>query len=144
MNDGFFLERTGSLAILRSMIERTERANRLTVCSFAMSEIYVRRLLLLREQIDYLVIYLDSTLASRHREVMMFIEEISDELYIVHSHAKFILIENYDCRESLFCVTSANATMNLRFECGYVSSSASEIDKARLMIEDMRLASTKL
>lgn len=131
-----FLARTEAWKQLESMLDRAGRADELTVCSFAMSEGFARRLVRERRRIGKLIVILDFTIATRKRAQMLFFTTVADELYLCNTHAKLIFVES-ECYTGV-CALSANATMNYRYECGIVSDELTVIEQARQNLETMK------
>lgn len=97
----------------------------MTLCSFAMAEAFARKLLRERNKIDRLVLLLDFTIAQRHRSNLLFLQRVADEVYLCHTHAKMVLVESKTYTAA--ALMSANATMNYRYECGYITTCIDDI-----------------
>ncbi|MDR1984088.1 MAG: hypothetical protein LBQ28_04625 [Prevotellaceae bacterium] len=121
-----FLRKTDAWTIVNTLISKVERADKLTICSFAVAEAFARKLLRERSKIKHLTLMLDFTIAKRHRSNLLFLEQVADEIYLCNTHAKLVLLESPDV--SGVAVMSANATMNLRYECGFISYEKNLID----------------
>jgi hypothetical protein len=132
----FFLEKTGSWSIIQDMLNMAERADELTVCSFAMAEGVMRRLIKERRRISKITVILDFTVATRNRTSMLFIAKNVDELWLCNSHAKLILVENEKFRA--VCALSANSTMNYRYECGIITDNKDIVNEAKKSLEIMK------
>ena len=118
------------------MLTKAGRADELTICSFAMAEAFARRLLQVRSKIGRLVIVLDFTIAQRHRRTLLFLHEVADEIYLCNTHAKMILVESADYTAA--ALMSANATMNYRYECGYITTQIYDIIDIKRQLEEMK------
>jgi hypothetical protein len=117
-------------------LEHAKRAEALTLCSFAMAETFARRLLRERNKIDRLVFLLDFTIAQRHRSNLLFLQRVADEIYLCHTHAKMILIESKNY--TAVALMSANATMNYRYECGYITTNEKDIEILKNDLSEMK------
>jgi hypothetical protein len=132
----FFLEKTSKWAAIKTMLDKAVTADELTICSFAMSEVILKRLIKERHRIKKLTIIIDTTIATRNRANMLFIAKNIDELYICDTHAKLILIENKF--HSSVCALSANSTMNYRYECGIMTDNNELVNKAKQCLKNMK------
>ena len=90
-----------------------------------MAEAFARKLLRERNRIGRLVLLLDFTIAQRHRRDLFFLQRVADEVYLCHTHAKMMLIESKNYTAA--ALMSANATMNYRYECGYITTRPDDI-----------------
>jgi hypothetical protein len=90
-----------------------------------MAEAFARKLLRERRKIGHLTVLLDFTVAQRHRQNLLFLEQVADEIYLCNTHAKLVLLESADFAG--VAVMSANATMNLRYECGFISTDKTHV-----------------
>jgi len=131
-----FLEKTGSRDVFERMIDKTQRADEVIVCSFAVDENFLRRLTKAREKIGKLTLILDFTLARRNRTRLIRAAELADELYCGNTHAKLFLIRSAEY--SAVCALSANATTNYRYECGTILADRESIEVAENLIEKMK------
>jgi hypothetical protein len=131
-----FLRKTDAWSIVNSLLRNVERADKLTICSFAMAEAFARKLLRERSKIANLTLLLDFTVAKRHRNNLLFLENVADEIYLCNTHAKLVLLESDGF--SGVAVMSANATMNLRYECGCISYEKHLIDCIINDLEEMK------
>lgn len=120
-----FLRKTSAWDVVGMLLDNAKRAEALTLCSFAMAEAFARKLLRERNKIDRLVVLLDFTIARRHRGNLLFLQRVADEIYLCHTHAKMILIESKNYTAA--ALISANATMNYRYECGYITTNIEDI-----------------
>jgi hypothetical protein len=132
--DRLFLEKTDSWTILNQIL-KSERADELIVCSFAMAEGFVRRLIKEKSRIGKLTVILDFTIATRNRANMLFIANNTDELYLTNTHAKLFYIKNEN--KKVVAALSANATMNYRYECGIVTENEEMVLEAEKCIGKM-------
>jgi hypothetical protein len=101
-----------------------------------MAEAFARKLLRERSKIVHLTLLLDLTIAQRHRHNLLFLEEVADKIYLCNTHAKLVLLESRDFAG--VAVMSANATMNLRYECGFISTDKNHIDTIKTELEEMK------
>jgi hypothetical protein len=124
-NRHIFLRKTSAWDVVGTLLENAKRAEELTLCSFAMAEAFARKLLRERNKIDRLVVLLDFTIAQRHRSNLLFLQRVADEIYLCHTHAKMILVESKNYTAA--ALMSANATMNYRYECGYITTSQEDV-----------------
>jgi hypothetical protein len=132
----FFLEKTGAWNTIETMLNTAEHADHLTVCSFAMSDVIVKRLIKERRRISYITVILDMTVATRNRTNMLFIAKNIDEFYLCNTHAKLILVENENY--SAVCALSANSTMNYRYECGIMTDKPEIVTEAKNCLNSMK------
>jgi hypothetical protein len=133
----FFLEKTSKWTVIQRMLDKAERADELIICSFAMSDVIVKRLIRERDRIGKLTVILDSTIATRKRANMLFIAKNVDELYICDTHAKLVFVERDGF--SSVCALSANSTMNYRYESGIITDDKNVVNEARKCLELMKL-----
>jgi hypothetical protein len=101
-----------------------------------MAEAFARKLLRERSKIEHLTILLDFTIAQRHRQNLLFLKQVANDIYLCNTHAKLVLLESADF--SGVAVMSANATMNLRYECGFISTAKTHIDTIIKELEEMK------
>jgi hypothetical protein len=134
--DSIFLKKTDAWSILNTLLAKVERADKLIICSFAIAEAFARKLLRERNKIEHLTLILDFTIAKRHRSNLLFLEQVADEIYLCNTHAKLVLLESKDL--SGVAVMSANATMNLRYECGFISTDKNHINAIKNDLETMK------
>jgi hypothetical protein len=132
----FFLKKAEAWTVLQSMLDTATGADHLTVCSFAMSEVVVKRLIRERYRIGKLTVILDMTVAKRHRANMLFTAKNVDELYLCNTHAKLIFIDNADYQA--VCALSANLTMNYRYECGMMTDIPEVVREVKQCLENMK------
>lgn len=132
----FFLEKTEAWDVLETMLNEAGRADEITVCSFAMAESFIRRLIKQRPRIGKITVILDFVVATRNRSNMLFIAKNTDELYLCNTHAKLILVESENYK--MVCTLSANATMNHRYECGMMSGDPQIINQAKECLAKMK------
>jgi membrane-bound acyltransferase YfiQ involved in biofilm formation len=71
-----------------------DRADKLTICSFAVAEAFARKLLKQQAKIAHLTLLLDFTIAKRHRNNLLFLSNIANEIYLCNTHAKLVLLES--------------------------------------------------
>jgi hypothetical protein len=101
-----------------------------------MAEAFARKLLRERNKIEHLTILLDFTIAKRHRQNLLLLEKIADEIYLCNTHAKLVLLESEYF--SGVAAMSANATMNLRYECGFISTDIKHVNTIKTELEEMK------
>jgi len=131
-----FLCKLSAWEVVSEMLTKAERADELTICSFAMAEVFARRLLRERSKIGRLVLILDLTIAQRHRHNLLFLHEVADEIYLCNTHAKMILLES--AHYTAAALMSANATMNYRYECGYITTQTDDITTLKVQLQEMK------
>jgi hypothetical protein len=137
-----FLRKTSAWDIVGALLNTAERAEALTLCSFAMAEAFARKLLRKRDKIDRLVFLLDFTIARRHRSHLLFLQNVADEIYLCHTHAKMILLESKNYTAA--ALMSANATMNYRYECGYITTNVEDIEILKSDLNEMKSNAVRL
>jgi hypothetical protein len=135
-NRHIFLRKTSAWDVVSTLLDNAKRAEELTLCSFAMAEAFARKLLRERNKIDRLVLLLDFTIAQRHRQNLLFLEQVADEIYLCHTHAKMVLVESKDYTAA--ALISANATMNYRYECGYITTCNDDITLLKHDLNEMK------
>ena len=125
------VERCNSFNILLDMLEHFSSPAKLSLCSYAIAESWLRRLALLKKKgkINYIKILLDEDVIIRHREKLFFIQNICDEIYFSSSHAKVIILENETTE--LLAIMSCNATNNYRIETYYITNNHEDIERIR-------------
>ena len=131
-----FLKKTDAWSIVDTLLANVQRADKLTICSFAMADAFARKLLRQRSKFANLTLVLDFTIAQRHRANLLFLEQVADEIYLCNTHAKLVLLESEDI--SGVAVMSANATMNLRYECGFITYENHLINSIRNDLNQMK------
>ena len=133
---GLHIQRFDSFSLLESMLCSTEEACRVTVCTYAVTEGWLRRLALLKRagKISAATLVLDYTVMIRHREKLPLLRGVCDQVYLTNSHAKLMLVEGCAGFQAT-AVCSANATNNYRIESYYVSNRTTEVNALR---DDLR------
>lgn len=116
-----------SWSILDAMLQRSTEPCSVVICSFAIAEGWIRRLVKLKERgrITKITVVLDRAVMIRHRSKIVFMERVFDEIYLNDTHAKALLIESPGY--SAAAVMSANATMNYRIEAFFISDKAEHV-----------------
>lgn len=120
-----------SFSILSAMLEKTNKACDIVICSYAVTEVWMKRLwgLKMSGKVKKITMLLDFDVMSRHREKLLTLQELCDRLYLISSHAKLLLVESEDF--SAVAVMSCNATQNYRIETYYVTNREREIENIR-------------
>lgn len=118
--------RANSMQLLRDGVEWLGGCNRLTILTYSITDGWMRQLLKLKTEfcIEHITLVLDRTVMERHREKLIQLECVADEVYLTDSHAKVYFIEA-DMKR-LAIITSANATNNYRNECYYATAGRKE------------------
>ncbi len=121
------LRRLDSWSILEGMMEHTTQPCSVVICSFAIAEDWIKRLYRLKKKgkLEKITVVLDNVIMTRHRQKVIMLENIVDEIYLNDTHAKMIVIENKVFQAA--ALISANATMNSRIESAYVTNRTDEI-----------------
>lgn len=121
------LRRVDSWSILEGMLAHTDKPCSIVVCSFAIAEGWIKRLdkLKARGIIERITVVLDYAVMVRHREKIVMLENVVDNIYLDNTHAKMILVENETFQA--VAILSANATMNYRVESAYITNRKEEI-----------------
>lgn len=118
--------RANSMQLLRDGVEWLGGCNRLTILTYSITDGWMRQLLKLKTEygIGHIKLVLDRTVMERHREKLIQLERVADEVYLTDSHAKVYFIEAD--KKRLGIITSANATNNYRNECYYATAGKRE------------------
>lgn len=118
--------RANSMQLLHDGVEWLHGCDRLTVLTYSITDGWMRQLLKLKieNSIEHVCLVLDRTVMERHREKLVQLSNVADEVYLTDSHAKVYFIEKSE--EKLVIITSANATNNYRNECYYATSGRNE------------------
>ena len=118
--------RANSMQLLRDGVGWLGGCNRLTILTYSITDGWMRQLLKLKMEfcIEHITLVLDRTVMERHREKLIQLERVADEVYLTDSHAKVYFIEAGMKR--LAIITSANATNNYRNECYYATAGKKE------------------
>lgn len=135
---GVNIERCNSFSILEGMLEHLERENlvgggetEVFICSYAVTDAWLRRLQLLRlsGRISKAEFLLDLDVMVRHRELLLQLERVCDGVWLTQTHAKMIIVRSRS--RCVAAVMSANATQNYRTEVYYVTDRPIETDRLR-------------
>lgn len=118
--------RANSMQLLHDGVEWLGGCERLTILTYSITDGWMRQLLKLKleYQVGHITLVLDRTVMERHREKLIQLESVAEEVYLTDSHAKVYFLEKAGKR--LAIITSANATNNYRIECYYASASKRE------------------
>lgn len=137
--------RTDSYSLLNELMDMTQLPCEVTVCSYAITEVWMRGLCRMKEtgRISHLRMLLDFDVMNRHREKLFPLKDICDELYLTSSHAKMMLLHSGDF--DALAIMSANCTNNYRIESYYVTDRRDEIedigrDLAGVLSEAVRIS----
>jgi len=120
--------------LLPLLLNITGPAN-ISIASFSLSEESVRGFLLLKDERKILNLrcLFDYTMRSHKVDLMLFLDEIADELRTTPNHAKIMLIENDDW--SIAVMGSANLTPNPRLELTAVFANRPEFKQVKETFE---------
>jgi hypothetical protein len=138
LNDelAFFLSKNvQSHDVFDFLLLECERADKMIISSFAVTEAYVRRIIRNRDKIGELTLILDFTIASRNPRLTQFAAKNVDDLLLTTNHSKTIYIQS-GTREYL-AIMSNNATNNHRYECGIITSAKEVIDQYKKDLGEM-------
>lgn len=120
--------RANSMQLLREGLEWLGECdiNLLTVLTYSITDGWMRQLLKLKTEfrIKEIILVLDRTVMERHREKLLQLARVADEVYLTDSHAKVYYLDT-DAKK-LAIITSANATNNYRNECYYATAGRKE------------------
>ncbi len=121
------IDKADSWSILEGMLEHARQPCSIVICSFSVTDGWIRRLLKLKNEgkVTHITLVLDFAVMTRHREIILFLTNVADKVYLNNSHAKLIYVVN-DTFEAV-AVMSANATMNYRIETFYITNREAEI-----------------
>lgn len=124
-----------SWSILEAMMQRSTEPCSVVICSFAIAEGWIKRLLKLKAagRITSITVVLDRAVMIRHRSKIILMESVMDHIYLNDTHAKALLVESPGY--SAAAVMSANATMNYRIEAFFVSDKAEHVNTIK---EDLK------
>jgi hypothetical protein len=100
------------------MLAEIERADETILSSFAITEGYVRRIIRNRENLGFVKLFLDFTVASRNPANTNFAAINVDELLLTTNHSKTIYMRSNAMK--MLAIMSNNATNNQRFESGVI------------------------
>lgn len=137
----FLSKQVQSHDVFDFLLDECERADKMVISSFAITEAFVRRIIRNRHRIDHLTLYLDFTIASRNPRMTMYAAQNVDELYLTNNHSKTIYIAGNG--KEYLAVMSNNATNNHRYESGLVCSYTDVIDHFQAQFSQMRKDSVK-
>lgn len=105
------------------------------ISSYSISEASVREFLRLKEEgcIKTLRVMLDLSVKSQKGSLLFFANNVADEIRLAANHSKIIIIEGETCYFTV--LSSANFTVNPRYECGYITTDndALEFFKTKLL-----------
>ena len=123
--------RIDSWSILDAMLEHTLQPCSVVICSFAIAEGWVKRLMKLKQKgkIEKIIVLLDRAVMIRHRSKILLMESVIDEMYFNDTHAKLLMVTSKDFEA--VAVMSANATMNYRIETFYITDKANDVNVIR-------------
>lgn len=129
------IDKADSWSILEGMLEHAGQPCSIVICSFSVTDGWIRRLLKLKNEgkVTHITLVMDFAVMTRHREIILFLTNVVDKVYLNNSHAKLIYVTN-ECFEAV-AVMSANATMNYRIETFYVTD---RIDEVSVIKEDLK------
>ena len=88
------ITRIDNFTLIDRMLEQTKEPVSLIVGSFAVVEGWLKRMFRLKEQgkVVRLELVLNSSILTRHREMILLLEEICDAVYLTETHAKFVYL----------------------------------------------------
>lgn len=141
---GVYFERCNSFAILEGILEDMPDGVSVTVCSYAVTEVWLRRLQLLRisGRISRVEFLLDFDVMVRHRELLLQLERVCDEVWLTQTHAKMIIVRSRS--RCVAAVMSANATQNYRTEVYYVTDRPIETTRLRQQLSGILAGARRL
>lgn len=92
------------------------------ISSYSISETSVREFLRLKEEgcIKTLRVMLDLSVKSQKGSLLFFANNVADEIRLAANHSKIIVIEGET--RCFTVLSSANFTVNPRYECGYITT----------------------
>lgn len=140
---GVRIERCNSFGILEGMLEHLPDGADVFVCSYAVTDAWLRRLQALRVsgRIRRVGFLLDFDVMSRHRGMLAQLHSVSDEVYLAQTHAKMIIARSRD--RCIAAVMSANATQNYRTEVYYVTDRPIETASLGQQLRDILAAAAR-
>lgn len=129
------INKADSWSILEGMLEHARQPCSIVICSFSVTDGWIRRLWNLKRdgKVTDITVVLDYAVMTRHREIILFLTNVADKVYLNNTHAKLIYVacEGFES----VAVMSANATMNYRIETYYVTDRMDEIEAIK---EDLK------
>ena len=131
------------------MLEQTKEPVSLIVGSFAVVEGWLKRMFRLKEQgkVIRLELVLNSSILTRHREMILLLEQICDAVYLTETHAKFVYLYTVSPPPTdfqLVTIMSANATANYRVESYVMTDDRAVVNKIKQDIQNLKNAAVKL
>lgn len=137
------IERCNSFNILEGILEHLPDGADVFVCSYAVTDVWLRRLQVLRMsgRIARVGFLLDFDVMSRHRALMLQLHAVCDEVYMAETHAKMIIARSGG--KCIAAVMSANATQNYRTEVYYVTDRPIETASLERQLGDILARAAK-
>ena len=139
INSGFGLylnQQVQSHDVFDYLLDKVERADKMIIGSFAVTEAYVRRIIRNRERIGDITLFLDFTIGSRNPRVTHYAAHNVDRLFLTNNHSKFIYTSGSGME--YLAIMSNNATNNHRYESGIILSDSVFISEFLAQIEGMK------
>ncbi len=117
--------RVQSYHVFDFLLDHCQGADSMYVSSFAITDVYVRRIIQQRERIKHITLVLDFTFASRNPRVLLYAAHQVDEVYLTNNHSKVLLIRG---QKDAVSISSNNATNNVRYEAGMITCNPTLVD----------------
>ena len=136
--DGFALylnQQVQSHTVFDFLLTKIQRADKIIINSFAVTEAYVRRIIRNRNQITDITLFLDFTIASRNPRGTLYAAHNVDRLFLTNNHSKFIYASGSG--KEYLAIMSNNATNNHRYESGIILSNSIVIAEFLCKISEM-------
>ena len=88
------ITRIDNFTLIDRMLEKAPGPVDLTIGSFAVVEGWLKRMFRLKDRgkVRNLELVLNSSILTRHREMIFMLEEICDGVYLTETHAKFVFL----------------------------------------------------
>ena len=143
------ITRIDNFTLIDRMLEQTKEPVSLIVGSFAVVEGWLKRMFRLKEQgkVIRLELVLNSSILTRHREMILLLEQICDAVYLTETQAKFVYLYTVSPPPTdfqLVTIMSANATANYRVESYVMTDEKAVVNKIKQDIQNLKNAAVKL
>lgn len=140
------ITRIDNFTLIDRMLEKAPGPVDLTIGSFAVVEGWLKRMFRLKDRgkVRNLELVLNSSILTRHREMIFMLEEICDGVYLTETHAKFVFLSTPPSDFQIVTIMSANATANYRVESYVTTDDKAIVNKIKQDIKAIKDAAIKL
>ena len=121
--------------VFDALLLKCERADKMIISSFAITDAFVRRIIRNQDKITDLTLILDFTIASRSPRLTHFASLNVTRLLLTTNHSKTIYIQSGDLE--YLAVMSNNATQNHRYESGIITSQKEVIAQYKISLAEL-------